>query len=83
MVAPLIPGAVVFALPGIGPFLRKALEDPKVVLTNAVPICVLLAIWLVLLLPVRRRKLRKIQGEIDTLDQLAHSGLDSPGQRGN
>jgi membrane protein YdbS with pleckstrin-like domain len=83
MVAPLIPGAVVFALPGIGPFLRKALEDPKVVLTNAVPICVLLAIWLVFLLPVRRRKLRKIQGEIDTLDQLAHSGLDSPGQRGN
>jgi hypothetical protein len=83
MVAPLIPGAVVFALPVIGPFLRKALEDPKVVLTNAVPICVLLAIWLVFLLPVRRRRLRKIQGEIDTLDQLAHSGLDSPGQRGN
>lgn len=83
MVAPLIPGAVVFALPVIGPFLRKALEDPKVVLTNAVPICVLLAIWLVFLLPVRRRRLWKIQGEIDTLDQLAHSGLDSPGQRGN
>jgi hypothetical protein len=83
MVAPLIPGAVVFALPVTGPSLRKALEEPKVVLTNALPVCVLLAIWLVVLLPVRRRKLRKIQGEIDLLDQLAYSGLDSPGQRGN
>ena len=35
MVAPLIPGAVVFALPVIGPFLRKVLEDPKAVLANA------------------------------------------------
>src|ERR1017187_7561827 len=80
MVAPLIPGAVVFALPVIGAFLRKALEDPKVVLTNALPIGVLLVIWLVFLLPVRTRKLRKMQAEIDTLDQLANSGLDSPGQ---
>jgi hypothetical protein len=80
MVAPLIPGAVVFALPAIGPFLRKALEDPKVALSNALPICLLLTIWLVFLLPVRRRKLRKMQGEIDLVDQLAHSGLDSPGE---
>jgi hypothetical protein len=83
MVAPLIPGSIVFALPGIAPLLRKALEDPKVVLTNALPFCVLFAILLAFLLPVRRRRLRKIQGEIDMLDQLAHSGLDSPGQRGN
>jgi len=83
MVASLIPGAVVFALPVIGPFLRKALEDPKMVLTNALPVCVLFATWLAFLLPVRRRRLRKIQGEIDMVDQLAHSGIDSPGQRGN
>src|ERR1035441_557409 len=83
MVAPLIPGSIVFALPGIAPLLRKVLENPKVVLTNALPFCVLFAIWLVFLLPVRRRKLRKIEGEIATLDQLADSGSDSPGQRGN
>ena len=49
----------------------------------ALPSSVLFAIWLVFLLPVRRRKLRKIEGEIATLDQLAESGSDSPGQRGN
>ena len=83
MVAPLIPGSIVFALPGIAPLLRKAIEDPKVVLTNALPFCVLFASWLVFLLPVRRRRLRKIEGEIATLDRLAHAGLDSPGRRGN
>src|SRR5471030_285330 len=31
MVAPLIPGSIVFALPGIAQLLRKAIEDPKVV----------------------------------------------------
>jgi hypothetical protein len=82
MVAPLIPGSIAVALPAIAPLLRKAEEDPKVVLSNALPFCVLFAILLVFLLPVRRRRLRKIQGEIDTLDRLVHSGLDSPGQRG-
>ena len=45
MSAPLIPG-IVFTLPAFAPVLRKALQNPKVLL-NALPFCVLLAVWLV------------------------------------
>jgi hypothetical protein len=69
--APIMPGAIVFALPGIAPLLRMIARDPKMVLTNSMPFCIMLAIWFVLVLPARRRRLRKIQRELDTLDGLA------------
>jgi hypothetical protein len=73
MVIPLIPGWIVFALPHIAPLIRQMLRDPGIFLINALPVSVLFAIWLTLIFPVQRRRVRKIQQEIDTLDRLIHS----------
>ena len=77
MVAALVPGCVVFALPGIAPLARKASDNPAI-LINALPFGVLFAIWLALMFPVRRRRLRKLQGELAMLDRLAHPSPGSP-----
>jgi len=72
MVAPIIPGAILYALPVIVPLVRNILANPAI-LMNAVPLCVLFAIWLVIMFPRRKRKLRKIQSEIDMVNRLAGS----------
>jgi hypothetical protein len=80
MVAPLIPGCLVVALPLIAPLWQKASGNPTI-LINALPFCVFFAIWLALIFPVRRRRLRKIQREMDILDRLVSTSPDSSGQR--
>jgi hypothetical protein len=45
MVAPLIPGCLVVALPVIASLLQKVSANPTI-LINALPFCVLFAIWL-------------------------------------
>jgi hypothetical protein len=70
MLAPLIPGAIVFALPALPPLVRKVSEDPSI-LVNAAPFLTLLAIWFALIFPIRRRKLLKLQREIDLLKDAA------------
>ena len=61
VLAGLLPGAVLFAVPLIAP-------NPKRV-WNALPFCILLAVWLILVFPMRRRKIRELQREIDILKQ--------------
>jgi hypothetical protein len=66
MVLPLLPGAIVSAIPVIPAIVRAASANPSIVL-NAAPFCVLLAVWLVLVPVLRRRNLKKIQQELDAL----------------
>jgi hypothetical protein len=80
MVAPLIPGCLVVALPVIAPLWRKASANPAI-LINALPFCVLFAIWLALVFPVRRRRLRNLEREIDILDRLVSTSPEASGQR--
>jgi hypothetical protein len=48
------------------PALIKSLDDPRL-LVNMVPVFVLLAVWLAVFLPLRKRRKRKLQQEIDEL----------------
>jgi ABC-type antimicrobial peptide transport system permease subunit len=66
MLAPLLPGAIVFAIIAIPALVRAASAD-RAIWVNAIPFCVMLAVWLVLLPVVRRRNLKKIQQELDAL----------------
>jgi hypothetical protein len=53
----------------IVPELIKALAAPRLVF-NVLPVCVLLAIWLAIFLPQRKRRQRNLQQEIDQLRAL-------------
>jgi hypothetical protein len=48
------------------PSLLKSFENPRLLLTFA-PIFVLLALWIAIFIPTRRRRQRKLQREIDEL----------------
>jgi hypothetical protein len=50
----------------IVPELIKSLEAPRL-LFNVLPVSILLAIWLAIFFPLRRRKQRQLQQEIDEL----------------
>jgi hypothetical protein len=69
MLAPLVPGGIILALPGISSLVHTWSQNP-VMLVNALPVCGLLVIWLTLIFPVRKRRLRKIQQELDMLNGL-------------
>ncbi len=66
MLAPLLPGAIVFALPSIAPLVRTVSTNPAI-LINALPLCVLLGVFLVGISVVRKRNLKKINQELDAL----------------
>jgi hypothetical protein len=66
VLAPLLPGALVFALLAIPALVRAASANPSI-LINTVPFCVILAVWVVFITVVRKRRLRKIQQELDAL----------------
>jgi len=70
MLGPLIPGCIVIAFPALIQIARAAVAKPSI-LINALPFCVLFAVWLAIFIPVRRRKILKLQGEIDMLNRLA------------
>jgi hypothetical protein len=70
MLAPLIPGGIIFVLPGITSLVHTWSNNP-VILINALPFGVLLVVWLTLMFPVRQRRLRRIQQELDMLDGLS------------
>lgn len=70
MAAPMLPGAVLFVLPGVGPLVRMVMAAPRMALTNSLPFLMVMVVWLALMVPVRRRRLRKIQGEIEALERL-------------
>jgi len=72
MVGPLIPGCIVIAFPALIQIARAAVANPAI-LINAVPFCVLFAAWLAIFIPVRRRKIQKLQSELDMLNRLAGS----------
>jgi hypothetical protein len=69
MLGPLIPGCIVIAFPALIQIARAAVANPAI-LINALPFCVLFAVWLAIFIPVRRRRILKLQGEIDMLDRL-------------
>jgi len=50
----------------IVPELIKALASPRLAL-NVLPFCVVLAIWLAIFFPLRKRRLQKLQQEIEDL----------------
>ena len=50
----------------LSPALVKSLETPRL-LANATPFLVLLAIWLAVFFPMRKRNRRKLQQEIEEL----------------
>ena len=50
----------------VGPLLIRALDDPRLLLSVA-PLFVLLAIWLAVFFPIRKRKMQKLQQEIEEL----------------
>jgi hypothetical protein len=66
MLAPLLPGAIVFAASGVPSLIHAASANPAV-LMNGLPFCILLAVWLVLVPVVRRRRVKAIQQELDAL----------------
>jgi hypothetical protein len=76
MLAPLIPGGIIFVLPGITSLVHTWSQNP-VILINALPVCILLVVWLTLMFPVRQRRLRRIQQELDMLDGLLSARRDS------
>ena len=63
-------GMAMIVVPG----LIKALESPRLLL-NAAPFFVLLAVWFVIFLSMRRRNRRKLQREIDELNVLERENL--------
>jgi hypothetical protein len=63
---PLIPGVVVSALPWIPAIVQAVSKNPAVLL-NALPFFICLTVWLVMFFPLRLRKLREIQQELDSL----------------
>jgi hypothetical protein len=63
---PLIPGVVVSALPWI-PAITQAVSKNPAVLLKALPFLICVIVWLVMFFPLRLRKLREIQQELDTL----------------
>jgi hypothetical protein len=66
MLAPLVPGAIVFAIIAV-PVVVRAASANRAIFINAIPFCVMLAVWLLLLPVMRRRNLKKIQQELDAL----------------
>jgi len=66
MLAPLLPGAIVFVASVIPSVIRAASENPSI-LKNGAPFCILLVVWLVAFIIVRKRRLRSIQQELDAL----------------
>jgi uncharacterized membrane protein YfcA len=50
----------------VAPVLIKSLDDPRLLFSVA-PLFVLLAIWLAVFFPIRKRKLQKLQQEIEDL----------------
>jgi hypothetical protein len=58
------------------PALVKAVDDPRLLL-NVAPIFVLLAIWLAIFLPTRKRNQRKLQQEIEELRRFERENFDS------
>jgi hypothetical protein len=70
MAGPLIPGCLLIAAPYLEPLARTAAERPAVLL-NATPFFVLLAVWAVLIFPVRKRRLQEVQRELEALDRMA------------
>jgi hypothetical protein len=66
MLAPLLPGAIVFAASGIPALIHVASANPAI-LINSLPFCILLAVWLVFVPVVRKRRLKAIQQELDAL----------------
>lgn len=64
-VLPMLPGLSLF----VGPLVIKAIRNPGPWI-NAVPFCVLLIIWVVVVVWQRRRKLHDYQREIDVLDAI-------------
>jgi membrane protein YdbS with pleckstrin-like domain len=72
MLGPLIPGCIVIAFPALIQIARAAVANPAI-LMNALPFCVLFAVWLVIFIPVRRRRIQKLQSELDLLNRLAGS----------
>jgi len=69
MLAPLLPGVIVFAASELPSVIRAASINPSV-LKNGAPFCVLLVVWLVALIIVRKRRLKSIQQELDALRSL-------------
>jgi hypothetical protein len=63
---PLIPGVVVTAIPWIPGIIAAVSKNPAVLL-NALPFFICLTVWLVMFFPLRLRKLREIQQELDSL----------------
>ena len=55
------------------PELVRSLQNSRLLL-NVMPVCVLFAIWLFAFFPARRRKLRKLQQEIDELREFENQG---------
>jgi hypothetical protein len=60
--AALLPGATIFAASIIAP-----VSTNPTLLINALPFCVLLVVWFVALIVVRKRRIRSIQQELDAL----------------
>ncbi|MEP6715165.1 MAG: hypothetical protein ABJC09_06300 [Terriglobia bacterium] len=69
VLAPLVPGAVVAALPAIASVSRQVAANPALIARIA-PFCVLLAVWFLIFVPGRRRRLRNIDRELEELDRL-------------
>jgi hypothetical protein len=64
--APLFPGAIVLAVPVVPPIVRAASANPSI-LINAAPFFIILAVWVVFMTVVRKRWLKKVQQELDSL----------------
>jgi hypothetical protein len=62
-------GLAMVVLPG----LIQSLETPRLLL-NFVPLLVLIAIWFAIFFPMRKRRLRKLQREIDELRAFERGG---------
>lgn len=72
MLGPLIPGCIVIAFPALIQIARAAAVNPAI-LINAAPFCVLFVVRLAIFIPVRRRKIQKLQNELAMLNRLAAS----------
>jgi hypothetical protein len=69
ILAPLLPGVIVFAASEIPSVIRAASVNPSI-LKNGAPFCFLLVVWLVAFMFVRKRRLKSIQQELDALRSL-------------
>lgn len=69
VLAPLVPGAVVAALPLIASVSQQVAANPAVII-KITPFCVLLVVWFLIFVPGRRRRLRNIDRELEELERL-------------